>query len=62
MNNVTMAVKGDKLTIEVDLSQDHGPSKSGKTIQIASTLGNKTVPDHDDVRIGLNVYRYKNGK
>ena len=55
MNNVKLNVSGDKLTIEIDLSQDFGPSASGKTIQIASTKGNKQVKD--DVYLGLNVYR-----
>ena len=58
MKNVEMAVKGDILTITIDLSKTHGPSKSGKTIVIASTLGNKPVPNHDDARIGVNVYKY----
>jgi hypothetical protein len=55
MNNVKLNVSGDKLTIEIDLAKDFGPSASGKTIQIASTLGNKQVKD--DVYLGLNVYR-----
>lgn len=55
MNNVEMKVEGDKLTIEVDLSKNFGPSASGKTIQIASTLGNKQVKE--GVFMGLNVYK-----
>lgn len=58
MQNVEMSVKGDKLTITVDLSKDFGPSKSGKTISIASTKGNVSVPENDDIKIGLNVYKY----
>ena len=56
MNNVEMKVKGDVLTITVDLSRDFGRSKSGKSVIVASTEGNKTVPGRDE-RIGLNVYR-----
>lgn len=59
MQNVDLKVKGDKLTITIDLSKDFGPSKSGKTISIASTKGNQTLPDDKGV-IGLNVYRYPN--
>ena len=57
--NVKMEVKGDTLTVTVDLSKEFGPSKSGKTIVIASTLGNKSVPNNDDIKIGVNVYKSK---
>jgi hypothetical protein len=56
--NVTMRIEGKKLIIEVEVDQDFGPSKSGKTRIIASTEGNISVPGDDDVKIGLNVYRY----
>jgi hypothetical protein len=55
MQNVKMTVKNGKLIIEVDLNQEFGLSKSGKSISIASTLGNKSVKD--DIKIGLNVYK-----
>ena len=54
MKNVDMKMQGKKLVIEVDTSQDFGPSKSGKTIIIASTEGNQNV---NGVTVGLNVYR-----
>lgn len=57
MNNVAMEVKGNVLVIKVDLTKDFGPSKSGKTISIASTLGNKKIEGADGVVVGLNVYR-----
>ena len=57
MKNVEMTVEGDTLIIKVDLSKDFGPSKSGKTIIIASTEGNATVQGREE-RVGLNVYRY----
>lgn len=53
-----MKIEGNVLTIKVDLSKEFGPSASGKTIIIASTEGNVTVPDRDE-KIGLNVYRKK---
>ncbi|MBI5252734.1 MAG: hypothetical protein HY912_24830 [Desulfomonile tiedjei] len=56
MKNVIMAVDGDILQIEIDLSKEFGPSKSGKTTIIASTEGNKSVPGRPE-KIGLNVYR-----
>ena len=58
MKNVDLKVEGDILTIKVDLGKQFGPSASGKTIIIASTEGNVTVPDRDE-KIGLNVYRKK---
>ncbi len=57
MVNVDMKTEGDILTITVDLSKSSGLSKSGKTITIASTQGNKKVHGTDAV-IGLNVYKY----
>jgi len=56
MLNVETEVKGSKLVITVDLSKDFGRSKSGKTIIIASTQGNKAVAK--DVFLGLNVYKF----
>lgn len=57
MKNVKMSVDGNKLTIEVDLSQTYGLSSSGKSIVIASTEGNKAVLGTEDIKIGLNVYK-----
>ncbi|HSE06838.1 MAG TPA: hypothetical protein VLK35_22015 [Methylomirabilota bacterium] len=58
MKNVEMTVAGNILTIKVDLSKEFGPSASGKTIIIASTEGNITIPERDE-KVGLNVYRKK---
>jgi hypothetical protein len=38
--------------------KEFGPSSSGKTIIIASTEGNVSVPVRDE-KVGLNVYRKK---
>jgi hypothetical protein len=58
MKNVEMTVVGNLLTIKVDLSKEFGPSASGKTIIIASTEGNVTIPERVE-KVGLNVYRKK---
>jgi hypothetical protein len=58
MKNVEMAVEGNILTIMVDLTKDFGPSSSKKSIIIASTEGNVSVPDRQE-KVGLNVYRTK---
>ena len=55
--NADTKVEQDRLTIVVDLKKEFGPSKSGKTIIIASTEGNLQVAK--GVFLGLNVYKYK---
>lgn len=59
MKNVEMKVEGNILTIKVDLTEEFGPSSSGKTIIIASTEGNVAVPENEEAKIGLNVYKYQ---
>lgn len=60
MKNVSTKIEGNKLHIEVDLSKDFGPSKSGKTIIIGSTEGNqKLATGNGEVVLGLNCYRSK---
>ena len=56
MKNVEMTVEGNILTITVDLTKEFGPSSSGKTIIIASTEGNVSIPDRDE-NVGLNIYK-----
>jgi hypothetical protein len=58
VKNVDLKVEGNILTIKVDLSKEYGPSSSGKTIIVASTEGNVTVPERDE-KVGLNVYKKK---
>jgi len=55
MKNCEMKIAGNILTITVDLAKDFGKSASGKSIIIASTEGNVSVPDKEDVKIGLNI-------
>ncbi|MFH0823864.1 MAG: hypothetical protein V2B18_14030 [Pseudomonadota bacterium] len=61
MKNIELSLQDNDFTIVVDLSQEFGPSKSGKTIIIASTGGNKAIPGREE-RIGLNVYRQESKK
>ena len=56
MKNIELKVEKNLLTIVVDLSQDLGPSKSGKTRIVATTAGNVSIPGND-AKIGLNIYR-----
>ena len=59
MKNIEMTVDGNILTMKIDISKDYGESKSGKSITIASTEGNISLPEHEDIKIGLNIYRKK---
>jgi hypothetical protein len=56
LSNVQITVAGNKATIVVDLSKNLGPSKSGKTVLVATTAGNVTIPG-TEVTLGLNAYR-----
>ena len=57
VENVDATVKDDILTIKINLKQEHGESKSGKTIRIASTLG--FMPIIDDITLSLNCNKKK---
>ncbi|GCE09216.1 hypothetical protein [Dictyobacter aurantiacus] len=57
MKNIEMKVEGDKLIITVDLTQEYGFSASGKSITIASTDGNVSIPEHEHIKAGVNIYR-----
>jgi len=41
------------------VTKEFGPSAAGKTIIIASTEGNISIPEKEEIKIGLNVYRKK---
>jgi ABC-type proline/glycine betaine transport system ATPase subunit len=56
--NVTMEVQDGKiLIIKVDLTKEFGLSSSGKSTIIASTEGNVSVPGHEDMKVGVNIYK-----
>lgn len=59
MQNVSLSVKGSKLTIEIDLSAPGTLSKSCKTLVIASTHGNAEIPGVAGHKLGLNLYKPK---
>jgi hypothetical protein len=48
---------GKTLIVKIDLTQDHGPSSSGKTRIVASTNGNQRVPGNDAIQIGINAFK-----
>ena len=58
MINVTQELKGTILILTVDISQDQGPSKTGKSHIIATTGGIISVKNADNgAKFGLNVFK-----
>ena len=57
MKNCEMELNGNILTITVDISKEFGVLSSGKSVIIGSTEGNVSIPEKEDIKIGLNVYR-----
>ena len=55
MQNVKTKIEGQTLTITIDLNADKTPSKSGKTMVLASTRGNVNLKEAGVV-LGLNCY------
>ena len=62
MDNVQIEVNDNKAVITIDLTKDFGPSKSGKTIVVATTRGNVPIPGSDTIKIGINCYKYPEKK
>ena len=58
MENIKSSIKGNILTIQINLAAKGQPSKTGKTTVIASTKGNvPLIPGDTDTYVGINVYR-----
>lgn len=56
MQGIKQTVQGNKLIIEVDLSQNFGPSKSGKTLNVACSGGfQKVTGVNENISFSLNV-------
>lgn len=55
--NAIFTVKDNKLIIEIDLTKEFGLSGSGKSTTVATTSGNVPVPGHENIKVGLNVYK-----
>ncbi len=56
MRNITAAVKGNILTLTIDLKAETKPSKSGSSNVVATTAGNVPVEGTDGLKLGLNAY------
>lgn len=55
MKNVDYKIEGTVLTIKVDMAKTFGPSKSLKTVIIATTEGNQEIAP--GVKMGLTIYK-----
>jgi hypothetical protein len=55
MKNIEITTEKTTLTLTIDLSKSQGPSKSGKSIVIATTGGNKEIVP--GIYLGANVYK-----
>lgn len=55
MKNIIIKTEGTMLGLTIDLSKTQGPSKSGKSIVIATTGGNKEIAP--GIYMGVNIYR-----
>lgn len=50
---------GDKVTLELDLAGDHGPSSSGKTVIVCSTNGSIGFTNSKGEQIKFSGSAYK---
>ena len=57
MKNIKFEInKEGKLIVEMDIKKNFGLSKSGKTLQVATTQGNVPLGT-GDLSLGVNLYR-----
>lgn len=54
--NINCEIKDGIATLTIDLTKRLGPSKSGKTILVASTNGNIGIPENEAIKLGINCY------
>ena len=59
--NVKYTIEGDEIVIRCKLTEEHGDSKSGKTITVAATGGSKlfVAPNGDNLMLQVNVNKKK---
>ena len=59
-DNIEYEIEGNFLILKIDLSKTVGTSSSGKSENIATTRGNKSLEGNfKDIKVGLNIYRPK---
>jgi len=58
MQNVQIETKEDRIIITIDTSKTLGPSRSGKSVIVATTGGNKKIDTPNGViSLGINAYK-----
>ncbi len=57
MVNIHESITGHTLTLTIQLDVEGRPSSTGKSMILASTEGNQSVPGFPSIKYGLNVYR-----
>ncbi len=55
--NIRVQVKGSTMMIAIDLDQDCGPSKTGKSRVIGTTRGTAKIPNTQGVELVVNCWR-----
>jgi hypothetical protein len=57
LKNIETRLEGDKLILVIELDKEFGLSSSGKSVTVASTEGNVSVPGREEIKMGINVYK-----
>jgi hypothetical protein len=57
VKNIETKLDGNKLTLVIDLDKEFGLSSSGKSVTVASTQGNVSVPGREEIKMGINIYK-----
>lgn len=57
MKNLDMKLNGNITTISLNIGNEFGMFSSGKSLIIASAVSNVSIPEMDEIKIGLNTYR-----
>jgi hypothetical protein len=54
LTNITQRIENNKLILEVDITKEHGPSNTGKTIKVATSHGFEST-GANGIAFSLNV-------
>ena len=59
MKGIKSTIDGNKLVLEIDLTQDFGDSSTGKSTVIATSGGHAKLDSHPGVSFSINVNKSK---
>lgn len=58
MSNLEIKTEGNNIIITIDTTKTQGPSRSGKSMIVATTSGNKKIETPNGVvTLGINAYK-----